>query len=91
MHFEIATFTFYTFFCLFSVLRYGIIFSKIIYNPSEKNIGELGIFGFFILHFISESEKRLEMINESKFGAGEGIRTLDFNGKVAQDQRAVLF
>ena len=53
MLFEVAIFSFYTLFCLFSVLGYGIIFSKIIYNPSEKNIGELGIFGFLLLYFIS--------------------------------------
>ena len=53
MLFEVAIFSFYTLFCLFSVLGYGIIFSKIIYNPSERNIGELGIFGFLLLLFIS--------------------------------------
>ena len=53
MLFEITIFIFYTLFCLLSVLGYGVIFSKILYNSSEKNLGELGLFGFLILYFIS--------------------------------------
>ena len=53
MLFEITTFIFYTLFCLLSVLGYGIIFSKILYNSSKKNLGELGLFGFLLLFFIS--------------------------------------
>ena len=53
MFIELTIFIFYTLFCLLSVLGYGFIFLKIIYNPGEKNIGEIGFFGFLILCFIS--------------------------------------
>ena len=50
---EIIIFLFYTFFCLFSVIGYGIIFNKFIFNPAEKNIGETAFFGFLLLFFIN--------------------------------------
>jgi len=53
MFLEIFLFIFYTFFCLFSVLGYGIIFKKFIYKPSDENLAENGFFGFLLLFFIS--------------------------------------
>ena len=38
---------------LLSVLGYGIFFKKYIFDTESNNIGELGLFGFFLLFFIS--------------------------------------
>ena len=53
MIFEIFLFIFYTIFCFFSVLGYGILFNKLIYRDKAANIGELGFYGFLIIFFIS--------------------------------------
>ena len=53
MFFEIFLFVFYTIFCFFSVLGYGILFNKLVFRDKDTNIGELGFFGFLIIFFIS--------------------------------------
>jgi hypothetical protein len=53
MIFETFVYISYTLFCFFSVLGYGIIFSKIFFPTINKNIGELGFFGFLTFFFIS--------------------------------------
>ena len=53
MFFEIFLFVFYPIFCFFSVLGYGILFNNLIYRNKETNIGELGLFGFLLIFFIS--------------------------------------
>ena len=53
MFFEVIVFILYTLFCFFSVIGYGIIFNKIIFQPAETNLGELGFFGFLLLFFLS--------------------------------------
>ena len=53
MIFEIFIYISYTIFSFFSILGYGILFSKIIYKSEISNIGELGFFGFLLLFFIS--------------------------------------
>ena len=44
---------FFVLLSLLSVLGYGIFFKKYIFNTESNNIGELGLFGFFLLFFIS--------------------------------------
>lgn len=53
MFFEIFLFVFYTLFCFFSVLGYGIAFNTLVYRDKGANIGELGFYGFLVIFFIS--------------------------------------
>ena len=53
MFFEIIIFFSYIVFCLFSIIGYGIIFKRFLFNTTDQNLGELGFFGFFFLFFIS--------------------------------------
>ena len=53
MFFEIIIFILYTLFCFSSVIGYGLVFNKIFFKSSEVNLGEIGLFGFLFLFFLS--------------------------------------